>query len=251
METNELGIFVRDRQAVVSSRDVARVFEKEHKNVIRDIKGLECSEDFAALNFEPGSYRDSQNQERPEYLMTRDGFSFLAMGFTGAKAAAWKEKYITAFNQMEKTIREGTKVLMNTDVDFGTAKLIIDGARAFRDVMSKGSRRRLMLRAYGMMGIPGDEVQPKDSDHAQKFYEGRFEDVQEAVEAFIEECCCVGGRARITTREFYEAFMEWYMNREGEECSRDSVSRAVSRLNKFRRGRTASDRYWEGLGLDK
>ena len=83
--TNELGIIIENNRPVVSSRKVAEVFEKEHKNVIRDIKALDCGAEFAALNFEPGSYKDAQNQERPEYLMTRLGFSVLTMGFTDTK----------------------------------------------------------------------------------------------------------------------------------------------------------------------
>ena len=102
--TNELGIFINNDRPVVSSRDIARVFEKEHKHIMEAIRKLDCSADFARSNFLPGSYKDAQNQERPEYLITRDGFSFLAMGFTGAKAAEFKEKYIAAFNAMEREL---------------------------------------------------------------------------------------------------------------------------------------------------
>ena len=84
--TNELGIVIENNRPVVSSRKVAEVFEKEHYNVIRDIKALDCGTEFNALNFEAISYIDSMNREKPEYLMTRDGFSVLTMGFTGAKA---------------------------------------------------------------------------------------------------------------------------------------------------------------------
>lgn len=72
------------------------MFEKRHDNVIRDIKALECSKSFNLLNFEEVKYEDNKGREYPEYLITRDGFSFLAMGFTGAKAAEFKEKYIAA-----------------------------------------------------------------------------------------------------------------------------------------------------------
>lgn len=85
--TNELGIFISNDRPVVSSRDIARVFEKRHDNVIRDIKNLECSKSFYLLNFEEVKYEDEKGREYPEYLITRDGFTFLAMGFTGAKAA--------------------------------------------------------------------------------------------------------------------------------------------------------------------
>lgn len=85
---------------------VAEVFEKEHKNVLQSIENLECSPHFNELNFQPVEYRDAKGEMRPAYRLTRDGFSFLAMGFTGKKAAAWKEKFLEAFNAMEAALRE-------------------------------------------------------------------------------------------------------------------------------------------------
>lgn len=83
---------------------VAEAFEKEHKNVLQSIENLECSEKFNQLNFQPVKYKDAKGEMRPAYHITRDGFAFLAMGFTGKKAAAWKEKFIEAFNAMEKAL---------------------------------------------------------------------------------------------------------------------------------------------------
>ena len=84
---------------------IAEIFEKEHKNVLRDIENLECSEDFHRLNFEHTPYVHPQfGQTYPAYRLTRDGFAFLAMGFTGKKAAAWKEKFLEAFNAMERQL---------------------------------------------------------------------------------------------------------------------------------------------------
>ena len=91
-----LGIFIAGDRPVVSSRDIARVFEKRHDNVIRDIENLECSKSFSLLNFEESTYETERGKEYPEYLITRDGFTFLAMGFTGEKAMKWKIKYIEA-----------------------------------------------------------------------------------------------------------------------------------------------------------
>ena len=79
---------------VVSSRKVAEVFEKEHKHVMRDIKALGCDTEFNQSNFGLVEYRDAKGEMRPEYLMTRLGFSVLTMGFNGAKAMQWKIKYI-------------------------------------------------------------------------------------------------------------------------------------------------------------
>lgn len=94
-----------NQQITCSSLDVAAHFEKRHDNVLRAIKNLECSEEFNALNFEGVKYKDEKGELRESFKITRDGFTFLAMGFTGKKAAAWKEAYINAFNQMEKRLQ--------------------------------------------------------------------------------------------------------------------------------------------------
>ena len=99
-----LGVMNYGGHVMVSSRDVARVFGKEHFHVLRDIQNLGCSESFNHLNFEEVTYEDAKGEERLEYIMTRDGFAFLAMGFTGPKAAQFKEAYIARFNAMEKEL---------------------------------------------------------------------------------------------------------------------------------------------------
>ena len=99
--TNELGIVIDNNRPVVSSRKVAEVFEKEHNIVMRSIRDLVCGDDFSRCNFAQSTYMSDRGKEYPEYLMTRDGFTLLAMGFTGSKAMQWKIKYIEAFNKME------------------------------------------------------------------------------------------------------------------------------------------------------
>jgi Rha family phage regulatory protein len=88
----------------VTSLQVADDFEKEHKNVLQAIENLDCSEQFSRLNFQPSTYKDSRNKTQKMYLMTRDGFTILAMGFNGPVAMPWKEKYIDAFNGMEREL---------------------------------------------------------------------------------------------------------------------------------------------------
>lgn len=90
---------------VVSSLDVAETFGKQHAHVLRDIKELECSNEFRQSNFGESSYINSQNKRQPMYLITRDGFTLLAMGYTGEKAMAFKEAYIKQFNAMEKALQ--------------------------------------------------------------------------------------------------------------------------------------------------
>jgi Rha family phage regulatory protein len=101
---SELGVIINNSKAVVSSRDIARVFEKEHKNVIRDIRELECSESFRQLNFEPAEYPDVQGKIRSSYNMTRDGAMLLIMGYTGPIAMQLKEAYIERFNELETAL---------------------------------------------------------------------------------------------------------------------------------------------------
>lgn len=99
---------------VTTSLIVAQVFEKEHKNVVRDIENLSCSESFNRLNFERITYRDSRNREQTAYEMTKDGFSFLVMGYTGAKAGEFKERFIAEFNKREMMLKDDDYILMRS-----------------------------------------------------------------------------------------------------------------------------------------
>lgn len=96
---------VINSRAVVSSRKVAEVFKKKHKNVLQAIENLECSASFHQANFQPTSETvampNGGTRRDPTYNITRDGFTFLAMGFTGKKAMDFKVKYIKVFNEME------------------------------------------------------------------------------------------------------------------------------------------------------
>ncbi|ELY2379438.1 Rha family transcriptional regulator [Salmonella enterica] len=91
-------------KVVTSSLAVASYFGKQHKNVIQKIASLECSAEFTELNFQLSEYIDASGRKLPCYQITRDGFAFLAMDFTGKRAAQFKEAYINAFNQMEKQL---------------------------------------------------------------------------------------------------------------------------------------------------
>lgn len=109
--THETGnlVSVLNNQVVTSSLRVAEYFGKDHSKVLRAINLLDCSDKFRKDNFGL-SYYSKRNgnvrKEYPMYYMTRDGFTFLAMGFTGKVAARFKEAYIEAFNEMERAIRE-------------------------------------------------------------------------------------------------------------------------------------------------
>lgn len=108
---DEFGVFADQRGVPrVDSLFVAATFEKQHYNVLRDIGRITASNsglspEFIALNFEGNTYRDARGRKLPRYLLTRDGFTMLVMGYTGSKAMHFKELYIHRFNEMEQCIR--------------------------------------------------------------------------------------------------------------------------------------------------
>ena len=109
---NELVFVGHDGQAVTNSVKVAEKFGKEHKHVLESIRKLMTAENSAVLQmFEESTYINEQNKTQPMYLMNRDGFTLLAMGFTGTKAMEFKIDYINAFNKMESKIKKSIAVL--------------------------------------------------------------------------------------------------------------------------------------------
>lgn len=115
-------VFLKKDEALTDSLTVAEMFGKEHSKVMKAIEnligGLAKSGDTQM--FYKTWYKHHQNGERyPKYLMNRDGFSLLVMGFNGKKALEWKVKYIKAFNQMEKVIQEKTTLAWSETRQFG------------------------------------------------------------------------------------------------------------------------------------
>jgi phage regulatory protein, rha family len=100
----EFNLYEKDGKTFCDSLQIANDFKKEHKNVLRDIESIDCSEQFNRLNFELINYKDSKGRTYPKYLLTKDGFIFLVMGYRGSKAARFKEAYIERFNKMEQYI---------------------------------------------------------------------------------------------------------------------------------------------------
>lgn len=105
---NLINITNKNGKLTVSTREVAERFEKQHKDVLESIRNI-TAENSALTNdyFIESSYKAGTGKSYPEYLLTRDGFSLLAMGFTGAKALDWKLKFIEAFNKMEDELKNG------------------------------------------------------------------------------------------------------------------------------------------------
>ena len=83
-----------------NSKNIAEVFGKTHRDVVRAINNLDCSPEFRERNFAQSSYLSAQNKSLKCIEITKDGFAFLCMGFTGKKSAEFKEAYISEFNRM-------------------------------------------------------------------------------------------------------------------------------------------------------
>ena len=120
---NEIILSEKNGQVLASSREVAEKFGKKHSEVIYAIEGRVDKNGKVKNNgllisgisqlsqmFIKSEYVDTMNRTQYEYLMNRDGFSLLAMGFTGNKALEWKLKYIDAFNQMEDRLKNGSQL---------------------------------------------------------------------------------------------------------------------------------------------
>ena len=102
---NEIEIKYENDQLLVTSLQVAKDFSKEHKSVLRSIENL-VAQNCATKNLFYETDYENRGKKYPMYLMTRDGFTLLAMGFTGKDALEWKMKYIQAFNEMERKLND-------------------------------------------------------------------------------------------------------------------------------------------------
>lgn len=127
-------VIIKDNKAVTDSLTVAEVFGKEHKRVLQDIRELGCSDNFRQHNFVPSSYVNSQNKTMPMNYMNRKGFTFLVMGYTGAKADEFKEAYIEQFEEMEEALKSQPRVLSDREQLMASMKLSLELAEEFSTV---------------------------------------------------------------------------------------------------------------------
>ncbi|WP_279483209.1 phage regulatory protein/antirepressor Ant [Aureimonas sp. SK2] len=128
--TQEPAVYSRSGRVFTNSEDLARFFRKKHKDVLKAIENAHCSAIFRERNFAPTVNRrqiGSLVRSIPSVEMTKEGFYFIAMGFTGDKAAVFKEAYIARFNAMEDELRQQTivdPVALLNDPAFLRSKLL-------------------------------------------------------------------------------------------------------------------------------
>lgn len=104
-------VTLKNKKPITTSLIVAEAFGKNHQHVLRSIRELGCSYEFNQSNFGLVEYIDAKGEYRPMYEMTHDGFAILVMGFTGQKAMAWKERFIAAFNELERQLHQSDKIV--------------------------------------------------------------------------------------------------------------------------------------------
>lgn len=152
--TKEPMVRISGNRLITTSLAISNHFQKRHKDVLRSIQDIECSEEFARRNFAPCTYTDGNQRQRPMYEITRDGFMFLCMGFTGASAAQWKEKYIAAFNALAEAQQQHVHQLnsilaQNTDLKNELLKQVPD-YRALKIMHDGGLERWQMAAAVNL-----------------------------------------------------------------------------------------------------
>lgn len=107
---NDIILSTQNGEPVASSRQIAENFGKEHKDTLESIRQILAAENSATKSMFYETTFENRGKQYPMYLMNRDGFTLLAMGFTGKAALEWKLKYIAAFNKMEKKLSEQPKL---------------------------------------------------------------------------------------------------------------------------------------------
>ena len=113
-----------EEQLVTTSRAVAEVFEKQHGHVIRDIEDMQKDLSNFGEMYRADEYIDSYGRKQKMYMMNRDGFSLLAMGFTGEKAFRFKLDFINAFNIMEQELKRIYEERQQWSIERGKGKLV-------------------------------------------------------------------------------------------------------------------------------
>lgn len=172
---------MHDRQAVTTSLILAEAFNKQHKNVIQAIEAkINTAENSALLKnmFVEDSYIASNGKQNKMYYLNRDGFTFIAMGFTGRKADEFKLKYIDAFNKMEEQIRNQLLQVQNQSTDdLKRANLLYKIANLTSDEELK---EESLKSSYEL--VTGKSIQkPKKTDY-QKLYDAVTERYGDSVE---------------------------------------------------------------------
>lgn len=167
-------VTVENQQVVTSSRNVADHFEKRHADVIEAIENLKANLTENSVNkfFIKTTYK-IRGKEYPEYIMNRDGFALLVMGFTGKAALEWKLKYINAFNEMQKQLsnpqlevlpRYKTRMIGTAVRDIGKTAESIEQVYAVKHGMALAVATNMIGNTYGFDTTPLKRLLPAEEN---------------------------------------------------------------------------------------
>ena len=162
-------------QVITTSLLVAETFEKEHRNVLKSIRKLMSATNVAvAQMFDETTYVNEQGKEQPMFVMNRDGFTLLAMGFSGEKALEFKVKYINAFNKMEAELKsQQTKQLSAAESLLQSVQLLVAHERQLailehNQKNMQGAINSLYDKVYGMQ-FQTDMIEQKLNNEIDRY----------------------------------------------------------------------------------
>ena len=162
-------------QVITTSLLVAETFEKEHRNVLKSIRKLMSATNVAvAQMFDETTYVNEQGKEQPMFFMNRDGFTLLAMGFSGEKALKFKVDYINAFNKMEAELKsQQTKQLSAAESLLQSVQLLVAHERQLailehNQKNMQGAISSLYDKVYGMQ-FETDMVKQKLNNEIDRY----------------------------------------------------------------------------------
>jgi len=251
--TDIIELTVTNGIATTTSLVIAERFGKLHKDVLRAIDNLECSNEFTERNFALSAYRDSTGRALPMHHVTKDGFVFLAMGFTGKEAAAWKERFIAAFNAMERQLLENAAARQipqpNAQLFLShTADIIVAADRTFRAGVRSGrlaglttaqSIRRANKFAYLKTGINIlEELQSIDHlEELEKKEETKTDELEEFWTEFEGGALPGGGCVPMLSTQLHQIYVWWCARNNTEALKPPKFVQTLKAMGWFRNTR--------------
>ncbi|WP_153465040.1 Rha family transcriptional regulator [Sediminibacillus terrae] len=173
-------VFVKDKQVVTDSLTVAQVFGKSHDKILRDVRDMECSQEFSLANFGESTYVNDRGREYPKIIMTEQGFTILAMGYTGSEAMRFKEQYINEFHKMREQLTNNVKVLDDRTALIQSLKITAETAEKQEQMQDLLNTQQLKLST---LETKVDEQITLNSGEQRRFQKG----VARRVYSFTED----------------------------------------------------------------
>ncbi|MDP4147113.1 MAG: Rha family transcriptional regulator [Bacillota bacterium] len=233
-----INITDNDGVLTTSSKEVALNFGKEHGKVLRSVENImlnEPSQNWLRY-FIPNEYTDLQGKPRKEYLLTRDGFALIVMGFTGAKALQWKLKYIDAFNQMEEALKSAKYT-----IDPAQLQCIKEVNKTLRFIQDKSLRDNIARQVLAEMHDIEIPISNTSTSRAIK--------IDESVVDFINAQCERSEGANAKINVFHECYVFWCKLNKLKPLTKVCFGRHM-RLLGFEQEHRHVGRLWKGIKIN-